>query len=131
MVKDGYFKVSESGGSFITAGFYNPVTNDYYSCVVRDYDYADGSRDNDELYYMPINEDARRAWKHANGEILVNDTVMVFKGRKVPVGTVGTVKDIRPYRDHYGRIQAYYAYLDNGCKTNVDNCVLVIDTTPK
>ena len=131
MLKEGYFKVAESGGTFVVGTFFNPVTKDSYTEVLRDYDYADGSRDNDELYYMEINEEARRAWKHCNGQILEGDMVMVCKGRKVPIGTHGIVKRIVPYKDRYGRIQAYYAYLDNDIKVNVDNCILVLNTSVK
>ena len=125
MVKDGYYKVNQDGGTFVTATFYNPETKEEYIECVRDYDYSDCSRDNDDLYYMDIDENARRAWLHNHGTILVNDVVRVFKGRKVPIGTIARVIDKRPYKDRYGRIQTVYAYLDNGMKTSIDNCVLV------
>lgn len=122
---DGFYKVAHNGGSYVTATFYNPVTKETKSCCVRDYDYADCSRDNDELYYMEINEDVRRQWMHDRGIILVNDTVKVVKGRKVPVGTIAKVTEKKPYKDRYGRTQAIYLYLDNGMRTNEENCVLV------
>lgn len=43
---------------------------------------------------------AEKAAKVESGEILKNSTVEVFKGRKVPVGTVGIVKWIG--EDNYG-----------------------------
>lgn len=124
-MKQGFFKVHEGGGSFVTATFFNPETKEYFTACVRDYDYADGSRDNDELYYMPINENARREWLHYNGVILPGDVVKVVKGRKVPIGTTGTVINKKPYFDRYGRQVATYVYLDNGQRTNENNCVLV------
>lgn len=122
-IREGFYKVSQSGGTYVTATFFNPCTLEEYSKCVRDYDYADCSRDDDELYYMDIDKNAERAWKHHNGEILWGDEVKVVKGRKVPIGTVANVKAIYPYHDRYGRWVCDYAYLDNGMKTNVNNLV--------
>ena len=47
---EGFFKVKQSGGSYVVAVFYNPYTGETRSECVRDYDYGDCSRDNDELY---------------------------------------------------------------------------------
>lgn len=49
----------------------------------------------------------------------------MVKGRKVKIGTVAKVTELRDWKDHYGRVQTTYAILDTGEKTNVDNCVLV------
>lgn len=124
-MKEGYFKVAENGGSYVVATFYNPDTHDVFTECVRDYDYDDGSRDNDELYYMPIDEAARVKYLHHNGVILKGDTVEVVKGRKVKLGTVATVTDIKPYYDRYGRVACYYAYLSTGERTNINNCKLI------
>ena len=124
-VKEGFYKVSEQGGSFVTATFFNPVTEEYYTKCVRDYDYADGSRDDDEAYFMQIDETARKAWLKKWGIIEEGDVVEVFKGRKVPIGTVAKVTKIYDWKDCYGRVQATYAVLDNGMKTSVYNCRLV------
>lgn len=122
---NGYFKVDQKGASFIVATFFNPNTGDTITKTVRDYDYADRRNDNDELYYMPIDQNARIKWMHHNGQIVVNDTIEVFKGRKVKVGTVARVTAIKPVYDRYGRWVADYAHLDNGQRTNVTNCKLV------
>ena len=122
---NGFYKVAHNGGCYVTATFYNPTTNESLSLCVRDYDYMDGSRDNDELYFMEINEGVRKQWLHSKGIILVGDVVEVIKGSKVPIGTVAKVTDKKPYKDKYGRVQATYIYLDNGMKTNIDNCKLV------
>lgn len=125
-----FYKVSENGGTFVTAVFYNPNTNEYFETLVRDYDYADGSRDKDDLYYKPISENAKRKWIHAWGSVLVGDTVEVFKGRKVKIGTIAKIVQIKPYYDPYCSWKRWlcdYAYLDNGQKTNVLNCRLVED----
>lgn len=122
-----FYKVSHEGGTFVTGWFYNPVTGEEKSEVLRDYDYSDGSRDNDELYYMDIDEQARIMWLHSHGIICVGDTVEVIKGRTIEHGTVARVKDKKAYRDKYGRTQAMYLYFDDGRKINEDNCKLIID----
>ncbi len=122
---EGFYKVSESGGTFVTGIFYNPETKEERHEVLRDYDYSDGSRDNDELYYMQINKKVRWQWLHAKGVIQTGDTVKVVKGRKVPIGTVAKVTDKKPFYDRYRRWQADYLYLDNGMKTNCNNCILI------
>lgn len=120
-----FYKVSEEGGTFVTGTFYNPVTGEEKHEVLRDYDYSDGSRDNDELYYMPIDEEVRRVWLHTRGIILTGDMIEVIKGRTIPHGTTARVIDKKPFRDRYGRTQAIYIYLDNGKKINIDNCKLI------
>ena len=56
-----FYKVAQSGGSFVVAILFDPETKETKDVVARDYDYADCSRDNDEVYYMPINEEAKKA----------------------------------------------------------------------
>lgn len=124
MLKKGFFKVAESGGTYIVDTFYNPTTGETFTKCVRDYDYADCRRDDDELYYMPIDEEARTAWLHSRGAILVGDTVEVVKGRKVKIGTVATVEQIYDWKDRYGRTQTTYVVFGDGQKTNINNCIL-------
>lgn len=123
-IKKGFYKVFQSGGSYVTATFFNPETKEEYSKCVRDYDYADCSRDDDEGYNAEINEEARKAWKHHNGVICEGDKVKVVKGKKIPLGTIATVKSIYPYYDCYHRWIADYVYFVEGGKTNINNCVL-------
>ena len=119
-LKNGFFKVEQSGGSFITATFFNPETKEEFSQCVADAD--EPRRDDWELYKMDIDKDAKRAWKRHHGVLQVGDVVEVFKGRKVPIGTKGIIKGERFVRDRYGRCVALYVVLDNGYSTNVDNC---------
>ncbi len=128
---DGYKKIGESGGSYVVATFYNPVTHDVKTKCVRDYDYADCSRDDDYLYHMEIDEEARRDYYHYKGVILKGDTAKVVKGRKVPIGTIGVVKDKLEITNRYGKWVATYVLFENGMKTNIDNCVLIIDGVEK
>lgn len=122
---EGFYKVAQTGGTYVVATFFNPTTCEVLRKCVRDYDYNDCSRDIDELYYMSIDEEVKVKYMHFKGILLVGDQIEVVKGRKVPIGTIAIINDIRPYKDRYGRIQAYYAYLSNGMKTNINNCVLV------
>ena len=131
-MKDGFFKVWQSGGTFVTAKFYNPETDEEFVEVVRDYDYSDGSRDKDDLYYMEtVGQDhpAYRKYMHKHGYFLPGDTVFVFKGRKIPVGYSGKIERIREVKDRYGRWVADYVVFEDGQQTNKENCILVVDTS--
>ena len=121
----GYKKVHQEGGVFITATFFNPTTKEEKVLCVRDYDYADCSRDHDDLYKMEIDKEVRKIWLHHNGKILPGDTVKVVKGRTIQHGFVGTVREIRPYYDNYKRWIADYIYFVGGGKINSANCELV------
>lgn len=120
-----FYKVAQTGGSFVVATLFDPETNEVKTEVARDYDYDDCSRDNDEIYYMPINEEVQKLYFRHIGKICVGDTVEVVKGRKVPIGTIAEVVDIRDWKDQYGRVQTRYAYLSNGMKTSTSNCEIV------
>ena len=120
-----FYKVSHVGGTFVTGTFYNPVTKEEKTEVLRDYDYADCSRDNDELYYMDIDEDVRKEWHHKHGIVYVGDKVEVIKGRTIEHGFIGVVKDKKRYTDRYGRFIAWYLYFTDGRKINEDNVRLV------
>ena len=127
MKEHGFYKVWQGGGTYVSATFFNPITQEYKTCCVRDYDYYDCSRDNDSLYYMEIDEDVKRKWYHFNGLLMVGDKVEVVKGRKLPVGTVGTITRIYDWKDRYGRVQTTYAVFEDGRKTNIYNCKLKED----
>lgn len=124
-MREGFFKVDQRGGSYVVAIFYNPTTDESFTKCVRDYDYSDGSRDDDELYYMPIDEEVRHIYLRRLGIISIGDTVKVVKGRKVPIGTIAVVVGLKDWKDRYGRVQTTYVLLDNGMKTNEDNCIIV------
>jgi len=118
-------KVNEQGGTFIVATFFNVKTKEVISGCVRDYDYQDCRHDIDELYNMPIDFEAKKEYLHMLGIIQVGDKIQVFKGRKVPVGTIGKVVNIRKIKDFYKRTVATYVDLDNKYSTNIDNCKLI------
>lgn len=127
----GFYKVAQSGGTFITATFYNPETDEEITTCVRDYDYMDRSRDNDDLYDMPILDEENpvfRKYAHKHGRFLKGDTVFVFKGRKVPIGYSGKVARVKEIRDRYRRWVADYIVFEDGQQTNVNNCILVMET---
>ena len=130
MLNNEFYKVNMTGGSFVVALFYNPVTHETKTKVARDYDYSDCSRDNDEVYYMPINQEALTAYRkylssQDGGYVEAGDIVEVFKGRKIPVGTVAKVVRVYDWRDSYGRVQTTYAVFEDGRKTSVWNCRIV------
>lgn len=126
LIESGFRKVAQdTDGTIINAYFFNPSTGLDYTVCVRDFDYDDKRRDNDTLYFMSIDEVARKAWRRHKGIVSVGDTVEVYKGRKVPRGTIAVVVDEYPYYDCYGRWRAHYVVLDNGMKTNICNCRLV------
>lgn len=124
---EGFYKVAQSGGSYVVATFYNPITKEEKTKRVRDYEYADCSRDNDELYYMEIDEEVRKIWLHNGGVILPGDRVKVVKGRKIPKGTEAVVERFFDWKDQYGRIQTRYAVFTDGRKTSVSNLVLITE----
>ena len=124
-MKPGFYKVDQRGGSYVVAVIYNPVTGESEERRVRDYEYSDCSRDDDELYYTPIDHNARRLWLRSMGVIQQGDTVEVIRGRKVRVGTVGEVAAVKPVHDRYGRWVADYVYFADGQRTNVTNCRLL------
>ncbi len=124
-IPNGFFKVSHEGGSLVTANFYNPETKETIHKVVRDYDYSDCSRDDDELYNMPINEEIKKIWLHDRGIIQVGDRVKVVKGRTLPHGSVLTVRAKYDYKDQYKRYVATYLYFEEGGKINENNVELI------
>lgn len=125
MIEKGFYKIGQDGGTYVVAHFYNPTTKEFISKCVRDYDYSDCSRDDDELYYMPINEQVKTIYLHDNGCILVGDMAKVVKGRTIEHGYIGKVVKKKEYTDRYGRWIADYIYFEDGKKINIANCILV------
>lgn len=129
MLLQGFYKIRHNGGTFVTGLFFNPFTLETGTKVLRDYDYSDGSRDNDSLYYMPINYEVEKIFAHLLGWLFKGDLVEVFKGRKVPKGTTGTITGFRYWKDCYGRIQTTYALIHTSTgedvKTSITNCRLL------
>lgn len=119
----GYRKIAQTHGSVAEATFYNPDTENCFTLIVDDVD--DCGKFNRELYRMPVDENARKIRRKRAGIIEVGDTVEVFKGRKIPRGTIATVVREYDWRDCYGRVQAHYVVFEDGRKTNVENCRLV------
>lgn len=124
---NGFYKVKEDNGGVCVGYFYNPDTKESFSRITWDIDrpYINDDEELEILRYLPINYEVRKAWMHNNGTILEGDMVEVYKGRKLPVGYIGVVDKIKPFRDKYGRWQADYIYFKDGQKTNYNNCKLV------
>lgn len=129
-MEDRFYKVSEAGGTYVVALLYNPVTHETKTECVRDYDYDDGRNDNDELYYTPIDMEAKehyRKWCNSQhlGFLKAGDVVEVVKGRKIPHGTVAKVRRVYDWRDCYGRLKNTYAEFEDGRRTSEWNCRIV------
>lgn len=123
----GFYKVAENNGGVCVGTFYNPETKETFTKITWDIDrpYINDNEEIEILRYLIIDEEVRKIWLHENGIIQEGDTIKVIKGRKIPIGTIGKVTKIKPWYDKYHRHQADYVYLDNGMKTNVNNCMLV------
>ena len=124
MIDNGWRKVGQRGGTYVVAVLFNVNTAETTTVCVRDYDYDDGSRDNDDWYYAEIDETARKAYNRKLGVIEEGDTVTVVKGRKIPHGYTGVVQRLRPIRDMYRREIDTYVVFADGKQTSVFNCQL-------
>lgn len=124
---NGFYKVAEDNGGVCVGTFFNPDTKESFSRITWDIDrpYINDDEEVEILRYLPINDTVRKIWMHHNGRILIGDTVEVFKGRKIPIGYIGVVEDIKPFYDRYHRWQADYIYFADGKRTNYNNCKLV------
>ena len=122
LMRDGWRKVAESGGSYSIATLFNVNTAESASVCV--YDYDDPRNEDDFWRNVAIDKDARLAWNKANGVVAEGLMARVVKGRKVPLGFVGRVAKIRKVYDRYDRWVANYAVFEDGTSTNVTNCVL-------
>ena len=127
-MKEGFYKVNESGFSLTIATFFNPVTGETFTERVWDMDddrlLCDSEKQ--EMRNMPINHEMRREWLHRAGTILEGDTAKVVKGGKLPIGKTGKVAKIKPFYDKYKRWCCDYLYFEDGSRTNVTNCILVL-----
>ena len=124
MLANGFYKVANSGFSLTEAIFFNPETKESYSKIVWDNDDYRVEQENEVEYNEPIDDEVRKVWLRYRGIIQEGDTIKVIKGRKVPKGTIAKVTGFRDWKDEYGRVQATYVLLDNGMRTNVNNCIL-------
>ena len=122
MLENGFYKVAENGFSTTKAIFFNPDTLETYSVTVWDNDDYRVEREHEVEYNERIDDDVRRIYLKHIGVISEGDMVEVYKGRKVPIGTKAKVVRIQPWYDNYHRLKANYAVLDNGMRTNINNC---------
>lgn len=128
---EGFYRVKTGLGGLRYDTFFNPETRETKQVCIADYD--DFRNDKYDLGDLPLAERAFpevhaafiaeiRRRGHLNGGIYEGDLIEVFKGRKVPIGTVARVVKFSEWKDRYGRTQTTYAHLDNGMKTNIANC---------
>lgn len=104
-------------------GFDNPLVSSIYG---GDYplDVYEDYRVQCKIALDKENE-KRRQRRFELGIIEIGDTVQVVKGRKVPIGTIGIVKEFSKFYDKYGRWVSTYAIFTDGTKTNRRNLKLI------
>lgn len=127
--------VDKSGINFLIATLYDTETEVEEKVIYEDGDYPYGESpflsrkytlaQLDEISKTPIDKDARHAWLKKHGIISVSDTVEVIKGRKLPIGTRGTVVNMWDFTDRFGRTQTNYAKLDSGVSISIENLKIV------
>lgn len=140
---DGFRKVgTETSPSLVHVLMWNPDTKELRRIVVEDYEYAYpdgpfmtesireyGLDEVERIHDAPVDEDALRDYAIHRNIVSVHAIVRVAKGRKVPVGTVGTVTRIRDIHDRYGRHVATYADLKaedgNRHSTSIENLTVI------
>ena len=127
MLENKLYKISQDGGSYVTASFYNPITKEHKHFCVRDYDYDCFTMDRqfpngEEAYFESVSVEALKVFNSDNGIIDVGSTVEVVKGRKMKIGYTGVVTDIKNWYDHYKRLRAIYVHFADGQKTSIENC---------
>ena len=132
---EGYRKIAQTSGSFITVKMFNPQTGDIKHINVRDYDYQNiyeglssseyTPEEKDELYYMDIDEKALSDWKYRNNVPYKGCEIEVVRGRKYKHGDRGKVVKMYDVKDKYGRYVAEYIITDNGMKINRANVKVV------
>ena len=147
----GYKKVGYRNFSACISDFYNFSTGHELSIQTDDIEYTYGfemgyssrlvtRKEADYIQSMPVDKEAEILYKKLKEEetrILleskdipyIGSKVEVYKGRKVPKGTVSIITGFQDYKDCYGRVQTCYAIIEtkNGelVKTNELNCRLI------
>lgn len=117
----------EFGGQMVHHYWYSEQLDATWGCKVRDYEYT-AEYDNEILYDLPWSsrkDEIEKMLRRRAGVVQVGDTIEVFKGRKVPKGTIAKVVSLKDWHDQYGRWRCTYAHLDDGQRTNVSNCRIV------
>ena len=124
-MKPGFKKVYQyDDGKLAVAEFFNPTTGEEYCAVVRNVFYPDVNWDEEGLK-APLDMNAYSAWRSKRKIFCIGDRVRVVRGIKVPIGTVGIIRDMYDWKDERGRVKNKYVVLDNGYRTSYRNVVIV------
>ena len=136
---EGFRKIgTDEGISIVKVRMWNPYTEELKEIVVddREYAYSDGpfmaaairayGRSTlESLRRAPVDEAALRDFNISHDIVFEGAKIEVVKGRKVPIGTTGTVRSTRYIHNRYGRWVATYADFvtpeGDRCSTNVTN----------
>ena len=140
---DGFHKIgTDVSPSLVHVAMWNPETKELRRIVVEDYEYAYpdgpfmagsvreyGLDTIERIHDAPVDKDALRDFNIHNNIVFVRAIVKVAKGRKVPIGTTGTVTRIRQIHDRYGRRVSTYADFEaeDGTRhsTNIANLTVI------
>ena len=127
MLENKFYKVGQSGSSFVTATLFNPITKEEKRVKVYDGDYYDQEYAgcDIEAYHMPFNKEARIEYLHYNGYAFVGDFVKIVSGRKM-LGEIKKIVREWVYTQpcSYGRDwgKTYYFVFEDGTKVQQKHC---------
>ena len=121
-LKNEFYRVSNTGGSYDVATFFNPITKEEFSRCIYDYDDVRVQQEEAEYREIPFSEKVRRIWLHHKGIIQVGDLVKINRGRKFKGKQKRVVKKL-VYKYVWGDV--IYLVFEDGTKVAQDNCDLI------
>lgn len=128
---NGFYKVSTRGYSYVTATFYNPITNEEFVKTIWNADDERIEREAGEYYSLPELDDTdpiKIQWLHKHGIILEGDKVIIKRGRKMK-NEIKRVKSKYTYvvNGTYGHGDVDYLRFTDGTKCAEHNCELYLE----
>lgn len=128
---NGFYKVQTNGGTYVTATFYNPTTNEEFNKTIYDYDDDRVAMYAGDYYNLPLLEDnnpIKIQWLHKHGVILNGDKVIIKRGRKM-LNEIKVVKSKYTFvvEGTYGHGDVDYLRFEDGTKCAEHNCNLYLD----
>lgn len=125
-LKNEFYRVSSTGGSYDVATFFNPITKEEFSRCIYDYDDVRVEQAEAEYREIPFSEKVRRIWLHHKGIIQVGDLVKINRGRKFKGEQKRVVKEfVYKVNGTYGWGDVTYLVFEDGTKVAKYNCDLI------